>query len=326
MAQKSRGRAGLGVALGALLAVVLVVAGVGWFFSGRDGGGPSVPGQDQGQGTGEETSTAPDRVQPADCPDVSLEAVPGTWESSANDDPYAPTANPNSLLLKVTAPLAEANDPGRLEAYTVPYTAQFRNPQRPQDVTYDASRKEGTDKLRAKLAATHEHCPYTSFVLLGFSQGAVITGDIANEIGTGAGPVPPESVAGVVVIADGRRDAGSPGPGTVPGAGQGMEISLLPATGITQLIAGATMTGPRPGGFGALADKTQSVCAAPDLICNAPFDVADGASRFTEFLNNNAVHAQYDTNPDVIPGSTTTQWAREHIQSLIDAAPPVAHS
>ena len=35
-----------------------------------------------------------------------------------------------------------------------------------------------------------------------------------------------------------------------------MEISLQPATGLTQLIAGATMTGPRPGGFGELGDRT----------------------------------------------------------------------
>ncbi|WP_333618866.1 cutinase family protein [Dietzia sp.] len=323
MAQKPRGR-GFGFVLGVLIAVVLLVLGIGWFLSRQGGSGT---GPEPGPGTG---TAAPDdgagRVQPADCPDVSLLSVPGTWESAANDEPVNPSANPNSLLLKVTGPLAEANDSARLETYTVPYTAQFRNPQRPQDVTYDASREEGKDKLRAKLAATHEHCPYTSFVLLGFSQGAVIAGDLDNEIGTGNGPVPADSVAGVVLIADGRRDLGTPGPGNVPGDGQGMEITLQPASGLTQIIAGATMTGARPGGFGDLADKTQSLCAQPDLICNAPLTVNDGAARFTEFLNNNAIHAQYDTNPDVIPGSTATEWTREHIQGLVDGAEHIAHS
>ena len=31
-----------------------------------------------------------------------------------------------------------------------------------------------------------------------------------------------------------------------------------------------TRTGPRPGGFGALNDKTNEICGAGDLICAAP--------------------------------------------------------
>ena len=309
----------LGLALGILLIVVLLVLGAGWWLSREDPtspiGGPEEP-----------TPEEPDHTQPADCPDVSLLSVPGTWESAADDDPYNPQANPNSLLTKVTAPLAEANDPARVEVYTIPYTAQFRNPQLPQDVSYNDSRAEGTDKLREKISSTHEHCPLTKYALVGFSQGAVIAGDVTSEIGNGGGVVPADLVLGTVLIADGRRDQGAMGPGLQPQNGQGMEISLQGASGLTELIADATMTGPRPGGFGALTEQTASLCAGPDLICNAPLDVAGGATRLTEFLNNNAVHAEYDTNPSVVEGTTATEWTRQHLQSLIDSAEEVPHS
>ena len=315
--QRKGGR--LGLALGVLVLVVLLVAGVGWWLSREN---PTSPiGEPPTESPGE-----PERTQPADCPDVSLISVPGTWESAADDDPYNPQANPNSLLTKVTAPLAEANDPARVEVYTVPYTAQFRNPQLPEDVSYNDSRAEGTEKLRDKIAATHDHCPFTKYALLGFSQGAVIAGDVTSEIGNGDGVVPPDLVLGTVLIADGRRDQGAIGPGLQPTNGQGMEISLQGASGLTELIADATMTGPRPGGFGALTEQTASLCAGPDLICNAPMDAAGGAARLSEFLNNNAVHAEYDTNPNVVEGTTATEWSRQHLQSLIDSAEEVPHS
>lgn len=318
MVEKRKGGR-LGLALGILLIVVLLVLGAGWWLSRENPtspiGGPEEPAPEE-----------PERTQPEDCPDVSLLSVPGTWESAADDDPYNPTANPNSLLTKVTAPLRDANDPARVEVYTIPYTAQFRNPQLPQDVSYNDSRAEGTDKLRQKISATHEHCPFTKFALVGFSQGAVIAGDVTSEIGNGEGAIPADLVLGTVLIADGRRDQGAIGPGLQPTNGQGMEISLQAASGLTELIADATMTGPRPGGFGALTEQTASLCAGPDLICNAPMDAAGGAGRLSEFLNNNAVHAEYDTNPDVVEGTTTTEWTRQHLQSLIDSAEEVPHS
>lgn len=315
---------GKGKLIGALVLVAVLVLGIGlWVNRGAFGPGPAGPGGPDGPLSPEE----PEKVQPADCADTELLAVPGTWESASDDDPVNPQANPNSLLLKITGPLAEHNDPGRLQTYTIPYTAQFRNPQAPQEMTYDASRAEGTDKLRARLAERHQHCPFTKFALLGFSQGAVIAGDVAHEIGTTNAPVPPDAVAGVVLIADGRRDIGAAGPPMQPSNGQGMEISLQPLTGATQLIAGATMTGPRAGGgFGALTDKTASICATEDLICNAPLNLVDGAARLDQFLHNNAIHAQYDTNPNAVLGTTTTEWARQHLQQLTDSAEEIGHN
>src|SRR6201996_6202217 len=66
--------------------------------------------------------------QDASCPDVELVVVPGTWESSPQDDPLNPAQFPLALLRKVTAPLAQEFPASRLQTYTVPYTAQFHNP------------------------------------------------------------------------------------------------------------------------------------------------------------------------------------------------------
>lgn len=320
MARGSRRGTGrrLGCSLGALVLVVLLVLGIGWWIGNR--GLPTGPDGPL-PGPGE-----PELAQPADCPDVEMVAVPGTWESSPTDDPYNPGFQPDALLRTVTDPLSEQYPDDRLEVFTVPYVAQFRNPQAPDEITYDQSRAEGTERARAELAATHERCPYTSFVLLGFSQGAVIAGDLTNEIGTGNGPVPADLVRGSVLIADGRRVPGQGrSPGLSPGNGQGMEISLQPVTELTQLIAGATMTGPRPGGFGELDDRTAQICDSRDLICNAPLNVVDGAARFQEFLANNAIHAMYATNPDVIEGTTVPEWTIGHVRELVDAAPEIAH-
>lgn len=43
---------------------------------------------------------------------------------------------------------------------------------------------------------------------MGFSQGAVIAGDIASDIGNARGPVDEDLVLGVTLIADGRREMG----------------------------------------------------------------------------------------------------------------------
>lgn len=66
--------------------------------------------------------------QDASCPDVSMMAIPGTWESSPTDDPLNPGQFPIALLLNVTRPIQQQFDAQRVQVYTVPYTAQFHNP------------------------------------------------------------------------------------------------------------------------------------------------------------------------------------------------------
>ncbi len=148
------------------LLIILVVAAVvigGWYIlAGRVPSPTPIP-----------PSPEPPVSQPASCPDVQVVAIPGTWESSATDDPYNPTANPASLMLNVTRPLQEKFDTSRADVYTVPYVAQFSNPVAiPPDgqQSYNNSRAAGTAATNDFLMKRHAECPLTSYVLTGFSQ------------------------------------------------------------------------------------------------------------------------------------------------------------
>ena len=198
-------------------------------------------------------ATHPHKPRPASqdssCPDVQLISIPGTWESSLQDDPLNPVQFPKALLLNVTRPIREQFNSSRVETYTVPYTAQFHNPlSGDTQISYDQSRAEGTRAAVKAMTDMNVKCPLTGYVLVGFSQGAIIAGDIASDVGNGRGPVDDDLVLGVTLIADGRRQQGvgqeiGPNP-----PGEGAEIILHEVPVLSNL--GLTMTGPRPGGFG----------------------------------------------------------------------------
>jgi hypothetical protein len=261
---------------------------------------------------------------------VQLIAVPGTWESSPQDDPLNPTQFPNALLNKVTGPISQQFPSSRVQTYTVPYTAQFHNPlSGDTQMSYNESRAEGTRATVQELSDMNSKCPLTSYVLTGFSQGAVIAGDIASDIGNGRGPVDDDLVLGVTLIADGRRQ---PGVGNDIGPnppGQGAEVTLQEVPVLSGL--GLTMTGARPGGFGALNDQTNEICAPGDLICAAP-DEAFSVANLPNTLNTLAggagqpIHALYATTQCwSLDGESATDWTLNWAHGLIANAPHPKH-
>lgn len=257
--------------------------------------------------------------QPDWCPNVEVVAAPGTWESASTDDPYNPTFNPMSYMLSVTRPLQEAHPADDVRVWTLPYVAQFKNINSQQEITYDESRTEGTTRAQEEMTKTHNECPLTDFILVGFSQGAVIMGDIANAIGQGTGPIPADRVRGVALVADGRREPGVGQQAGNPVAGVGAEVSLAAVNALVQpIVPGATMRGPRPGGFGSLNDRTFEICAADDHICDAPLGVGAAFERAQALVAATGVHSQYATNPNVFPGSTTTEWLINWANGLIN--------
>jgi phospholipase A/thioesterase len=280
------------------------------------------------------TTTHPHKPRPASqdasCPDVQVINVPGTWESSVQDDPANPMQFPNALLHKLTATVSQQFPSSRVQSYTTPYTAQFHNPlSGDTQMSYNESRAEGTRATVKAMTDMNNKCPLTSYVLTGFSQGAVIAGDIASDIGNGRGPVDDDLVLGVTLIADGRRQQGvgndiGPNP-----PGEGAEVTLAEVPMLSGL--GLTMTGARPGGFGALNDKTNEICAPGDLICAAP-DEAFSIANLSRTLNTLAggagqpVHALYATtqfwNLDGVPA---TDWTSNWAHGLIDNAPHPKH-
>ena len=268
--------------------------------------------------------------QDASCPDVDMIAIPGTWESSPTDDPFNPTQFPIALLRNVSGPISDQFGRDRVEVYTVPYTAQFHNPlSADRQMSYNDSRTEGSRAAVAAMTAMNDRCPLTSYVLIGFSQGAVIAGDLVSDIGNGRGPVDEDLVLGVTLIADGRRH---PGEGVEIGPnppGQGAEITLAEVPALAAL--GLTMSGPRPGGFGALNNRTNQICGPGDLICAAPqsaFNITN-LPQTLEVLAGGAgqpVHALYNT-PQFwnLDGQTSTSWTLNWARDLIENAPRPPH-
>lgn len=310
-----------------LLVIVLVVV----MLRGRESPPSAVP---PGVLPSPSTTTHPHKPRPASqdasCPDVQLVNVPGTWESAPQDDPLNPMQFPNALLHKVTASITQQFPASRVQEYTTPYTAQFHNPlSGDTQMSYNESRAEGTRATVQAMTDMNAKCPLTSYALMGFSQGAVIAGDIASDIGNGRGPVDDDLVLGVTLIADGRRqpDVGKDiGPNP---PGQGAEVTLHEVPVLSGL--GLTMTGPRPGGFGALNDKTNEICAPGDLICAAP-DEAFSVANLPNTLNTLAggagqpIHALYATTQFWnLDGQPATDWTLNWVQGLITNAPHPKH-
>ena len=300
--------------LAVLAVIVLIVAGIGqWLNSSGPGKSPTPPGKD---GSGQETeATSPN---PPSCVDYEVISIPGTWESKADDDPVNPTANPRSLMLHVTRPLQEQTDPAKVKVWTVPYVAQFRNINDQKQMSYDDSRKQGLGRVVGEMQKMNSECPATKFVLAGFSQGAVIAGDLASNIGNGQGPVDPSLVAGVALIADGRQE---PQHGELVGnkanRGIGAEVTLHPVNALVQpIVPGATMRGGRPDGFGALDARVMNFCAPGDTVCDAPRHIGDALSRAREYAEMNGIHAHYDTNRDVVDGMTAPEWIVNWVKDL----------
>jgi len=133
----------------------------------------------------------------------------------------------------------------------------------------------------------------------------------------------------VTLIADGRRQ---PAVGQDVGPnpqGQGAEITLDEIPMLNEF--GLDMTGPRPGGFGMLNNRTNEICAIGDLICSAPesaFNITQ-LPKTLEVLSGGAgqpVHAMYAT-PQFwnLDGASAAQWTLGWTQSVIDNAPRPKH-
>jgi hypothetical protein len=312
------------------LVVALVVAVVWIMVRQPENPETALPPSAVPPTSGPTTGKPRPEFQDASCPDVQMISIPGTWESSPALDPFNPTQFPIALLLNVSNPIRGQFGTDRLEVYTVPYTAQFHNPLSADgQMNYNDSRAEGTRNAVKAMTDMNNRCPLTSYVLVGFSQGAVIAGVMASDIGNGRGPVDADLVLGVTLIADGRRQTGvgmdiGPNP-----PGQGAEITLNEVPMLSSM--GLTMTGPRPGGFGVLNDRVNEICATGDLICSAPeeaFSIAN-LPKTLEVLAGGAgqpVHAMYATTQFWnLGGQPATAWTLDWAQKVVDNGPHPKH-
>ncbi|MEU2178228.1 cutinase family protein [Nocardia sp. NPDC019219] len=184
---------------------------------------------------------------PPHCPALYAVAIPGTWETSSTG------AGKGMLAVSL-------NDlPGDVEVDYVGYAATAFPW---ESEVYGRSKQEAIDKARGLVSGMAQACDATRIALLGYSQGADAAGDLAAEIGTGRGVVPPHRVVLVGLISDPRRSPGD--------------------TLIGPPVPGAGAAGPRIGGFGRLAARTYTFCVAGDLYCAMPD--GDFAGRIAGFF------------------------------------------
>lgn len=157
--------------------------------------------------------------------------------------------------------------------------------------SYDESVEIGTKNLEDAVQAYADECDGKPVVIVGYSQGARIAGDVLSEIGNGTSSidVDPARVSGEL-YSDPRREGDR--------QGRGIEL-ILPA-----VLPGITMNGSR-GGFGNL-DVTQ-FCVEGDPICDLqdplhyPLRAVDG------LLGYFVKHVTYDDDialgPDASSGT-----------------------
>ncbi|WP_280266107.1 cutinase family protein [Nocardia wallacei] len=169
------------------------------------------------------------------CPKYTTVLVPGTWENHPSTDRTQPS--PETMLAPVARAL-QARYGQDLAVATVPYSASITP-------TYAASETTGEQALSALLSKL---CATTRVILVGYSQGAQVAGDLATRIGHGQGPVPASRILAVGLVADPRRDS------TTPQEGESAD--------------GQGVAGPRTQDFGELRDRVRTVCARGDLYCS----------------------------------------------------------
>ncbi|MFE5286001.1 cutinase family protein [Nocardia sp. NPDC056611] len=172
----------------------------------------------------------------SDCPSLYVAAIPGTWETGRDK---SPTANGRGMLADITDGLPGSTQVDYVDypATAFPWEGDF----------YSSSKRQAVDNAKAMVSTMALRCSTTRIALVGYSQGADAAGDLAAEIGTGHGPVPPNRLVGVGLLSDPSRSPDD--------------------TQVGQPVGGTGAAGPRPGGFGAVSDRVRTICAVGDLYC-----------------------------------------------------------
>ncbi|MDO4910860.1 MAG: cutinase family protein [Corynebacterium sp.] len=251
----------------------------------------------------------------SECVETFVALAPGSLASAEGDDPWNPPYYENAVVQALGAQLREEyRENPAVAVWTLNYAATLDD--------YDASRDGGTAKLRGVIADVASRCPDTNFVLIGFSQGADIVGDLVSDIGNGRGPVEASRVRGAALLADPRRTQGVGINVGVPTSGAGLEVvgqPLQPLVNFANMF-GANIgnqgisRGPRAGGFGVLNKSTFSFCALNDPVCDVPYTLLD-AGRFGSLKTE--VHTSYLDNYTMIPGISFVQWVKAWLHNNI---------
>ncbi|KSU67435.1 cutinase family protein [Rhodococcus qingshengii] len=130
------------------------------------------------------------------CAATVITAVPGTFETGPTADPNAPVG----LLAQVVEPLTAALG-NQVSATFIPYASDASV----NGTSYLRSVSTGVQATLATMEDVANRCPEAQQILLGFSQGAEIGGDVATAIGQRRTSINPDSVVAVGLFSDPKR-------------------------------------------------------------------------------------------------------------------------
>jgi hypothetical protein len=173
-----------------------------------------------------------------------------------------------------------ANPPAGWQIVQVPYYAGvFPVVDR---LALDASVAEGTAKLDRAVRDFHAACPATRLVLTGYSEGAVVAGDVLERFARDTAI--PHGLLNGVLYGNPRRPFGDGGTGGIAG---GIE------TNVPTILPGVTMKGGQ--NYGDLA--VRNVCNENDGICNSTNMITNLAAFANGLVGYASGDHGYDLNP-----------------------------
>lgn len=226
---------------------------------------------------------------PGSCTPIHVVSVPGTAASASNAPTEPRAIAPNYDVTKI---LQDRLGADKVSGWTTNYPASVGavsifwpvmgngNTWGSEMVSYGESAKIGVANSAKHISEYKSACPNTKFMLLGYSQGSSVAGDLARDISAGkVAGVTPDDVSNVLLIADPGRSSTSAYDsytgdksvlwGPIPPGKMGKNFEILaPGEEINDSRVG--WTGERQGRFKGMYGKVLSLCEPDDLACSAP--------------------------------------------------------
>lgn len=178
---------------------------------------------------------------------------------------------------------------------------------------YDASSEAGIASTKSAIATYQNSCKTSPVVVVGYSQGARIAGDVLSDIGN-------DPQDKVTIVENGQQVEVTINPDLISGelyadprqagdkTGRGIELSLI------GVIPGLTMSGPRIGegerGFGELESRVVSVCIDGDPICDLPDPIYDPIGAIDGLAGYWVKHGRYPFHMNADP---TADWGSREV-------------
>lgn len=204
-------------------------------------------------------------------------AAPATWSGGGPRIKQVDTSStaPSTSNLwggESTAENDGGGDLGKTVGFEqIPYVAEVGGPVAGMvtgaGMTLGESRKAGTESLNKRLKEIAEKCPTSEVAAIGYSQGALILGDVLSDIGNGKGPISATRIIAGGLLSDPAR---TPTTANLDVLEAPEQQQVIPGseTFVGPNVAGQGIVGARPAGFGVLADRVTSFCAEGDGICS----------------------------------------------------------